>query len=1005
MTRPAGRRTKEWTRRKRQRRAALGDLRHLRPCSRREAYAADITYGTNSEFGFDFLRDNMVLRRENKVQRPLAYAIVDEVDNILIDEARTPLIISGQAEESLDTYRTFAHLVPGLQPNADFTLDLKSRTVALTEPGIERVERTLGIANLFEGDDARLTRYLEAALRAQFIYHRDRDYVVRDGEVLIVDEFTGRLMPGRRYSEGLHQAIEAKEGVKIETRDGHTRHHHVPELLPHLPQTRRHDRHCRHRGGRTVQDLLAGRDRDPTHLPMIREDHADIIFRTEQAKYRAAAAEIERLYKEARPVLVGTVSVESSERLADMLRRRGVPHEVLNAKNHEREAQIITQAGEPGAVTIATNMAGRGTDIKLGDGVAEGGGLFVLGTERHESRRIDNQLRGRSGRQGDPGGSRFYVSFEDSIMRRFTPDWLPGMMERLGMDDDTPLESGVVGRALEQAQQKVEAYHFDIRKHLVEYDDVINRQREVIYGERDKVLAGEDIHAIATEMLEGGVRNLVGGFQTDLPGEELDEDLLWSEIQSIVPLEPESWEALKHSDGGLSDALLEEALRIYSQKEEELDAQVWEEAERSILLRTIDRLWIQHLTEMDSFRQGVGLQAYGQQDPLVTYKREAFDMFEQLTHAIRLEAARNLLHARPAPPRDAPARPGSAATTKGPGGRMQRGRTAVAARAAAGVAARSAADSVGVRQIQESSAGGTALATTTESVAKVGRNQPCPCGSGKKYKKCHGQPCDHETAPTTRNRHGAGGRRHAARRGAASGRVPAAPARRQPLGGRPLGCRRGLDLPEETVDGRHFAYLIGGEAFDWLLLAERLCEEALRAGLAPESEVEALLWEERFPQAMDEETFKQRLGPAKYRAHLNFVYGVRVEEALQLTVELQVQKERGSIALNHDPRSGSEQDPFARIYGATSITLLREFRDQAGAAQTDRVTLNEWKQFTYWLFKRRLAVQDPARVASDTRRGLLQLQRLEELKQQRLPAGGSTQAAAAVIDSVAVPVR
>ena len=721
----------------RQRRATLGDLRHLRPCTRKEAYAADITYGTNSEFGFDFLRDNMVLRLEDKVQRPLAYAIVDEVDNILIDEARTPLIISGQAEESLDTYRTFANLVPGLQPDADFTIDLKSRSVALTEPGIDRVERSLGISNLFEGENARLNRYLEAALRAQFIYHRDQEYVVRDGEVLIVDEFTGRLMPGRRYSEGLHQAIEAKEGVKIQR-----------ETVTLATITyQNYFRIYRKLAGMTgtavteAEELFKIYSLDvivvPTHLPMIREDHSDMIFRTEQAKYRAAAEEIERLHQETRPVLVGTVSVESSERLADMLRRRGVPHEVLNAKNHEREAQIIANAGEPGAVTIATNMAGRGTDIKLGEGVVERGGLFVLGTERHESRRIDNQLRGRSGRQGDPGASRFYVSFEDSIMQRFTPDWLPGMMERMGMDEDTPLESGVVGKALEQAQQKVEAYHFDIRKHLVEYDDVINRQREVIYEERDKVLAGGDIHTIATELLEEGVLDAAHGIQGDLPREELDDDLLWTEIQSIVPLEPERLEALQHGDGDLSDALLEHALRIYGEKAEAFGAETWKEAVRAVLLRTIDRLWIQHLTEMDSFRQGVGLQAYGQQDPLVTYKRETFDMFAQLTQAIRLESARNLLHVRPAPPTDAPARAGSAPTTKGAGARAPRARAAIAARAAAGVA-RSAADSVGVRQIQESSAAGTAVATKTESVGKVGRNQPCPCGSGKKYKKCHG---------------------------------------------------------------------------------------------------------------------------------------------------------------------------------------------------------------------------------------------------------------------------
>ncbi|MEE9277419.1 MAG: preprotein translocase subunit SecA [Dehalococcoidia bacterium] len=709
------------------RRAALGDLRYLRPCTRQEAYAADITYGTNNEYGFDYLRDNMVTEQRRKAQRPLTYAIVDEVDNILIDEARTPLIISGQAEEPPETYRTFARIVPSLEEGVDFTAEAKSRTVSLTEPGIDKVERTLGIDNLFEGENARLTRFLEAALRAQFMYHRDQEYVVRNGQVIIVDEFTGRMMEGRRYSEGLHQAIEAKESVKIER-----------ETVTLATITyQNYFRMYRKLAGMTGTAVTEAEELNkiyslevvviPTDQPMIREDRGDMIFRTEAAKYRAAADEIERLHERGQPALVGTASVESSELLSDLLRRRGIGHEVLNAKNHEREAQIIANAGQRGAVTIATNMAGRGTDIQLGEGIADLGGLMVVGTERHESRRIDNQLRGRAGRQGDPGASRFYVSFEDTIMRRFTPDWLPGMLEKLGMDDDMPLESGMVGKALEQAQQKVEGHHFDIRKHLVEYDDVINRQREVIYGERDKVLAGEDVHSIVVEMIEEEIRDIVGAYATGGPADGLDLDPFWAEAGGVVPLgdfeideETEaSWEALE-------GALIDHALALYEQKEEEIGAETLRQLERLALLRIIDRAWIQHLTEMDTFRQGVGLQAYGQQDPLVTYKREAFDMFTQLTHTIRREVSRALLHLRKAPAAPAPGARGT--PTKG----------ARPATPPAAGSVKTAADTMGVRAVRESSSAGTSTATVTATVPKVGRNQPCPCGSGKKYKKCHG---------------------------------------------------------------------------------------------------------------------------------------------------------------------------------------------------------------------------------------------------------------------------
>ena len=737
------------------RRAGLGDLRHLRPCSRARAYHCDITYGTNNEFGFDFLRDNMATTLETRVQRPLAYAIVDEVDNILIDEARTPLIISGQAAEPLDTYHTFARIVRTLTEGQHFTTDPKSRTVALTEPGIEKVERSLGIGNLFEGENARLTRFLESALRAEFMYHRDQEYMVRGGRVVIVDEFTGRVMEGRRYSEGLHQAIEAKEGAQVEretvtmatiTYQNYFRMYRKLAGMTGTAETEAEELHKIY-----SLDVMV----IPTNAPMRRDDQADLIFRSEAAKFRAAVEEIASARGHGQPVLVGTASVESSERLAGMLTRQGIPHNILNAKNHEREAGIVTEAGQAGAVTIATNMAGRGTDIKLGPGVQDAGGLLVLGTERHESRRIDNQLRGRSGRQGDPGASRFFVSFEDTIMRRFPSERVTGMMGKLGWDDETPLESGMVGWAIEQTQQKVEAHHFDIRKHLVEYDDVINRQREVVYAERDKVLAGDDIHGIARGMIEDEVRAQVQEFGGGGSLAAGDIDTFWAELGGVIPLDGFDTDAVSGADNEtVIAALSAHAIALYEERRAELGDSVFEEAERQIALRVIDRAWIAHLTEMDSFRQGVGLQAYGQQDPLVTYKREAFDMFDQLTATIRREVARAVLRVRPAAATPAPPATGAAAAAgngsgNGSGRRPSTGRSprrrARRAAAAASAAADSgaAAERMGVRGVREISGEG-AVATAPSGagaavgVAKTGRNAPCPCGSGKKYKRCHG---------------------------------------------------------------------------------------------------------------------------------------------------------------------------------------------------------------------------------------------------------------------------
>ena len=709
-----------------QRRRELGDLKMLRPVTRQVAYGADITYGTNNEFGFDYLRDNMVMSASEKVQRPLAYAIVDEVDNILIDEARTPLIISGQAEESLDTYRVFANLVRGLQPETHFTPDPKSRTVAMTEEGIAKVEDQLGIDNLFEGENARLTRFLDSALKAQFMYQRDRDYVVRGGKVVIVDEFTGRMMDGRRYSEGLHQAIEAKEGVSVEretvtlatiTYQNYFRMYNKLSGMTGTAATEAEELHKIY--GLDVVVV-------PTHRDMVRDDQSDFVFRTEQAKFDAAIEEIADLTQAGRPVLVGTASVETSEQLSSMLKRRRIGHEVLNAKQHEREAHIIASAGDPGAVTIATNMAGRGTDIKLGEGVAQRGGLAVIGTERHESRRIDNQLRGRAGRQGDPGSSRFYVSFEDGIMKRFTPDWLPGMLEKAGLEDGAPLESGMVGKALEQAQQKVETYHFDIRKHLVDYDDVINRQREVIYTERDKVLtAKEELSEIVEDMLLQTIDDIESAFGEEL-WDETTADEFWQESAQVLPLTGLDRDELYGAElDECVEALREHAAAELQRLSERIDAETEDgtsvELLRGLVLRTMDRLWIRHLTEIDGLRQGVGLQAYGQQDPLVTYKREAFDMFDQLVATLRREVSSSVMHAS-VRIEDRSAAPVPRARGVGP---PQRG------------------DRVRVSNVRESS-GGVAVAARPAAAGpatgqKVGRNAPCPCGSGKKFKRCCGK--------------------------------------------------------------------------------------------------------------------------------------------------------------------------------------------------------------------------------------------------------------------------
>jgi preprotein translocase subunit SecA len=716
----------------------LPNMEHLTPVPRRDAYYADITYGTNNEFGFDFLRDNMAIDLERTVQRERYYAIVDEVDNILIDEARTPLIISGPAEEGTQVYFTFARLVPRLSQEVDFTIDERHRAVSLTEEGVAKLEQWLGVKNIYDPQYYRLTRYMEAALKAEILYKRDRDYVVKDGEVIIVDDFTGRLMFGRRWSDGLHQAVEAKEGVKIQQ-----------ESITYATITLQN--YFRLYGKLAGMTGTAWTERDeffkiyrldvvmiPTHQPLIRTEFPDFVYRNEDGKFRAAAKEIEEKHGTGQPVLVGTVSIEKSEYLAEMLKRRGIPHQVLNAKYHEKESGIIADAGHYGAVTIATNMAGRGTDIILGgklDGrpqaeweeehnkVVEAGGLHIIGTERHEARRIDNQLRGRAGRQGDPGSSRFYVSFEDDIMRRFAPDWLPGMMKSLGMDEDTPIESGMVSKAIETAQTKVEGYNFDIRKHVVEYDDVMNMHRDVIYSERRKILEGADLRSNVLDMVREEISSIM---ETHLPGrreEDWDLEGFAGDVEALVPSAPHAKALTGLSREDVLEKVLTAAEEEYQRREKAMGEDVMRTLERLVMLRIIDSLWVEHLTAMEEMRQGIGLAAYGQQDPLVAYKREAHDMWQQLLENIRRQITRSIYHVELAPARTAPA----PAAAEEPADEEKPAREAAAV--AQGAPRRQLAAASRAREAGRRPVG----------AQKVGRNDPCPCGSGKKYKKCHGR--------------------------------------------------------------------------------------------------------------------------------------------------------------------------------------------------------------------------------------------------------------------------
>jgi preprotein translocase subunit SecA len=663
-----------------------GRWKHLRPVSRKEAYQADIVYGTNNEFGFDYLRDNMVSDLSQCTQRGLDYAIVDEVDNILIDEARTPLIISGRSGESTQAYPIFSAIVPHLKRGEGYEVDEKTRSVSLTDEGISNVEVMLkdkGLLkskSLYDPQNYILTYYLDNALKAHTLYRRDRDYMVKNGQVIIVDEFTGRMLPGRRYSEGLHQALEAKEGVKIQeesvtlatiTFQNYFRMYDKLSGMTGTAATEAEELHKIYK----LEVLVI-----PTYKPMIREDHPDRVYKNERVKFGGVVQKIEELYQKGRPVLVGTTSVEKSEYLSDLLDKKGIPHEVLNAKQHEREAIVIERAGQPQAVTIATSMAGRGVDIALGPGVVEKGGLFILGTEHYEARRVDNQLRGRSGRQGDPGESCFYASLEDDIMRRFGGGRVEKVMEWAGMAEDEPIENAMVTRAISNAQARMEGYHFDLRKHLVEYDDVVNKHREVIYRERGRILASESLKENIKSMVEEEVLSLA---QSYLDGTEPDVIGLTQELRGIFPSLP----PLDHSTDRdeMPQKILEYAELMYERKERELGSDM-RMLERMVMLSAVDRLWTQHLTMVENMRQGVGLEAVGHNNPLVVYKSKGHLLFQDLLENIRHTVVRMIYQANVIRRQERPE-----------ASRMER------------------------------------------SKVKVGRNDPCPCGSGKKYKHCCGR--------------------------------------------------------------------------------------------------------------------------------------------------------------------------------------------------------------------------------------------------------------------------
>ncbi|MFA5157930.1 MAG: preprotein translocase subunit SecA [Patescibacteria group bacterium] len=711
------------------------DGSNLEPCSRKDAYACDITYGTNNEFGFDYLRDNMAPNLEMCVQRELHYAIVDEVDSILIDEARTPLIISAPAEESASLYQKFAALVPRLKKEDDYTVDEKDRAVMITDAGIKKLEGMLGIPNVYAAETIELVHHLEEALKAHAIFKRDKDYVVKDGEILIVDEFTGRLMPGRRYSEGLHQAIEAKENVEVK-RESQTmatisfqnlfRLYHKLAGMTGTAATEAEEFYKIYK--LDVTEI-------PTNKPMVRADGSDKIYKSYAGKIDALIADIKERQEKGQPVLCGTVSVSKNEQLSKALKKAGIKHEVLNAKNHEREAKIIVKAGQQGAVTVATNMAGRGTDIKLGEGVAKLGGLHVIGTERHESRRIDNQLRGRAGRQGDPGSSQFYVSMDDDLMRIFGGDRLKGIMERLGLPEDVPIENKMISRSIESAQKKVEGHNFDIRKHLVEYDDVMNSHRKYIYGKRRKILESavddkeSSLKADILQMVEEETTGIFSALASEPEKIRVEIDAIFGENQI--------------KDFSL-DAVVKQSMEIYEKREKMFGQEMMREVEKAVYLRTIDMLWVEHLTTMEELRTGIGLQGYAQTDPLVAYKQESYRLFQDLLSAINTGVVKTIYRVeinRPQPVASTPERPLEYQSPDADEiGEIQMEEIekdiTQAPQSNQGITTSIRQKGKSVFDRMDNSDG---TATQIKSSNKPGRNDPCPCGSGKKYKKCCGK--------------------------------------------------------------------------------------------------------------------------------------------------------------------------------------------------------------------------------------------------------------------------
>ncbi|WP_374016217.1 preprotein translocase subunit SecA [Paenibacillus thiaminolyticus] len=670
---------------------------------KKEAYGCDITYGTNNEYGFDYLRDNMVLYKEQMVQRPLNFAIIDEVDSILVDEARTPLIISGQAAKSTELYHIADTFVKTLKPEEDFTIDVKTRQVALTEAGVSKAEKVFGVENLFDVKNVTLNHHVLQALKANSIMRCDVDYVVNDGEIVIVDEFTGRMMAGRRYSDGLHQAIEAKEKLEVQNESmtlatiTFQNYFRMYRKLAGMTGTAKtEEEEFKSIYGLEVIQI-------PTNKPNQRKDGADVVYKTENAKYNAVVEEIVNRHQKQQPVLVGTVSIENSELLSDKLRKKGVKHQVLNAKFHREEAEIISRAGEPGQVTIATNMAGRGTDIILGEGVPEVGGLHIIGTERHESRRIDNQLRGRAGRQGDPGSTQFYLSLGDELMRRFGADNVLGMMERLGFEEDQPIESKLITRAVESAQKRVEGNNFDLRKVVLQYDDVMNQQREIIYRQRREVLEAENIRQIVMDMIKPCIERTVDAHcnEDDIPEnwdlQEIVDYIHRTMLDEDTITKDDLWGKEKDE---IVEFLFDKVVAQYTEREERLGEELVREFEKVVVLRAVDSKWMDHIDAMDHLRQGIHLRAYGGTDPLREYQFEGYEMFNSMVASIQEEVSQYIMKARV---------------------EQNVERQAV---------------------VDESKMSTNAEPAVKRPVAKgetIGRNDPCPCGSGKKYKQCHGK--------------------------------------------------------------------------------------------------------------------------------------------------------------------------------------------------------------------------------------------------------------------------